>query len=351
MRPRQFEDSLLLQKKARFLEAVRRAARHLGVDEPEVFFGDCSDRGRNQLAHIHLYQRLICVSDEQLKVQSYDDIENTATHEVTHLSDTHDESNPIHSPDFYRRHDALKVAAWRPPAGVGIVMLDPRLKRPLRKKRRKTIDKPDLERCNYHFCRRKTQLYKCDYCGDYYCDEHLNAKEPFMTDFGSLHGLAQIRYRDTRGHPCGVYSHEVMCNEQEAKKRYQDALRRAATNKGSKNIYHGYSRDETQREQPRPKPKAEQSTPQGQEQHPESSSGITLRVHTRKYFLFKVKKLLVTLVKNNQYVTSDYTNEEGIVAFRNLKPGEYIIVISCKQQNREHPITLANELHEVRINV
>lgn len=49
---------------------------------------------------------------------TYDDITNTTTHEVNHLLDTRNESNPNHSYEFYNRHDALIIATWKPPPGV-----------------------------------------------------------------------------------------------------------------------------------------------------------------------------------------------------------------------------------------
>src|SRR3989344_5428469 len=109
---RQFENQVLLLKKARFKATVNRIAKALILTPPDVFFGDCSSR-KNEEAHIHPDERLICVSDDKIEQMSYEDIEETASHEVNHLLDKCDESSPCHSPGFYTRHDNLKVVTWK----------------------------------------------------------------------------------------------------------------------------------------------------------------------------------------------------------------------------------------------
>ena len=91
MDARDFEYFLLKEKQQKFLEYVERSANFLKVDIPKVKFWECPKKKVNEVAHIHLPDGFICVSDSILKSMDFDDIKETASHEVTHLlNESHD---------------------------------------------------------------------------------------------------------------------------------------------------------------------------------------------------------------------------------------------------------------------
>ena len=59
--------------------------------------------------------------------------------------------------------------------------------------------------CHYHLCRKRTKVYRCKYCGEYFCKEHIKPKPPGMPKFNSVSQediLYMEEWRDTHGHPC-----------------------------------------------------------------------------------------------------------------------------------------------------
>ena len=68
-----------------------------------------------------------------------------------------------------------------------------------------------IGRCNYHLCRIRTRLFRCKYCGNYYCKEHLNPKTPvsfggvFRGKKRSIESLEAEREWRKVGHPCVPY--------------------------------------------------------------------------------------------------------------------------------------------------
>ncbi len=61
--------------------------------------------------------------------------------------------------------------------------------------------------CNYHLCDKKhVELFKCKYCDEYFCKEHLIAKKPQAAPFKSKDIERQIEWEKKGGHPCIPYS-------------------------------------------------------------------------------------------------------------------------------------------------
>lgn len=212
---RDFKDKVLEIKKKRFLDGVVRAAKSLGVHTPKVQFWEdkCPDDTGNEMAHIHLELALICVSEKRLREMDYDDIEDTATHEVTHLSDKTPEDNSNHSPDFYRRHDNVKVSSWRP-EGAGVVVIDggARTSKSKHKPEKRKIDKTVCNR--YNFCEEKKGLRECSYCKDWYCSKHCIPFEPSLGHYAG----------DDSGHPCADYTDYKIKEREEQDRRYKENL-------------------------------------------------------------------------------------------------------------------------------
>ena len=86
-------------------------------------------------------------------------------------------------------------------------------------------------KCFYHLCRKQSKTYRCGYCGDFFCGEHLKAKPPYMPNFGSNsrhQKLLRTEWREHDGHPCPPYV-EVWEEEQKAKSgEYYDDLNKAS---------------------------------------------------------------------------------------------------------------------------
>lgn len=82
-----FEKALLLQKQELFKEAAIKTAKNLGVKKPSIKFWEifCPDSENEEVAHIHLPEGKICISNHWLKSLDLDEIEGVAIHETTHL--------------------------------------------------------------------------------------------------------------------------------------------------------------------------------------------------------------------------------------------------------------------------
>lgn len=103
-----FQEYLIIEKKTRFLDVVKRASEAIGVLTPHVNFDGCSSfDGEN--AHIHIERNTICVSERYLERAIYEDIEDTAIHEVAHLIDD------THNFSFRKLQQLVKAKSWRPP--------------------------------------------------------------------------------------------------------------------------------------------------------------------------------------------------------------------------------------------
>ena len=82
----------------------------------------------------------------------------------------------------------------------------------VRKKRRQ---KSKIGICSYHLCKKRTKVYSCKSCGEYYCKEHAHPKIPtrFIDDIKSAEGLRSWRRKD--GHPCSQYAEWRIKKEKE----------------------------------------------------------------------------------------------------------------------------------------
>lgn len=102
------EKSLIMLKKARFLNAVKRAVKSLPINVPipEVNFDYCNETPVDSIAHIHLDTNTICISEGRLSSMTYEDIEETAFHEVTHIIEEN------HGDKFNRAYINNKTHSW-----------------------------------------------------------------------------------------------------------------------------------------------------------------------------------------------------------------------------------------------
>lgn len=210
---------MILDKKSYFIQCVKEAAKVLGlkkVPRVKIWDGACP-YSENEIAHAHPDLNLVCISKGRLESMNFDEIKETAFHETTHML------HKNHDIDFGKTMDEALLANWlenRKPKKINLS--------------HKKEKKADRERCNYHLCRKKAKLYKCKYCGDYFCKDHIKpkmvvtlnqisrAKEP-------LRSWLEKEYRE-EGHPDLVYTRmtweELEKREKEELEKRWEALNR-----------------------------------------------------------------------------------------------------------------------------
>jgi hypothetical protein len=127
---------------------------------------------------------------------SMEKIEETASHEVTHMID------PTHEWHFHDAHGKLKHSIWRSPGGIPVI--DGNAPLPVRNKEKKS--KVNKSQCNYNLCKSITKLEFCPHCENYFCTEHIDPYEPAISD-----KVAEINrfgmHKD--GHPCLNFFHNM----------------------------------------------------------------------------------------------------------------------------------------------
>ncbi|MEM4331807.1 MAG: hypothetical protein QW500_00840 [Candidatus Micrarchaeia archaeon] len=165
------EKWLLEYKKKLFLKYVDVASKSLGYSKPpQVKFweGYCPNDKEDELAHIHLESGTICVSIYKLINWDETQIQEIATHEVAHLVDA------SHQPSFMKVQANTKQETWKLRVNVPIVNGNALSKTPEVKKKQKR--KTQKKECQHYDCNVRKDLKQCSYCGDLYCQDHLNAK-------------------------------------------------------------------------------------------------------------------------------------------------------------------------------
>lgn len=102
------EKTVIELKKARFLNAVTKAVKslHRHIPIPKVNFEYCNETPPDSIAHIHLDTNTICISEARLSSMTYEDIEETAFHEVTHIIEEN------HGDKFNKVNINNKTRSW-----------------------------------------------------------------------------------------------------------------------------------------------------------------------------------------------------------------------------------------------
>lgn len=99
---------------------------------------------------------------------NYDDVEETATHEVTHLIEN------SHDTTFTNLHIDVKTGTWRPEYSGGLRVGSGGYENDT-KKRRQSPKNTTI--CSHHSCPSKNKV-ECKYCHKMFCEDHIKAKEP-----------------------------------------------------------------------------------------------------------------------------------------------------------------------------
>lgn len=90
--------------------------------------------------------------------------------------------------------------------------------------------------CQYHLCKKETKVYKCKYCKQCFCSEHLKAKPPGMPRFSGTSyedHLFMNEWHKKNGHPCIPYIKYWEKETLERRGEYSKALQRWLGHKSS----------------------------------------------------------------------------------------------------------------------
>jgi hypothetical protein len=95
------------------------------------------------------------------------------------------------------------------------------------KKRIHHSKKPKIGKCSYHLCeKQKTRLYRCKYCNEYFCHEHLYAKIPQTAPFKTTDIDRHEEWRKKGGHPCFPFFEYTLRKQKGIPKQYFPKLPR-----------------------------------------------------------------------------------------------------------------------------
>lgn len=89
------------------------------------------------------------------------------------------------------------------------------------------------KKCEYHLCKEKTdKLYKCDFCGGFFCKKHSSPKIPLVTDDISKEKNLDVKmflekeWRKEDAHPCMPYGRDKLKELRENEESYSKSLDR-----------------------------------------------------------------------------------------------------------------------------
>jgi uncharacterized protein YkwD len=91
--------------------------------------------------------------------------------------------------------------------------------------------------CNYHLCRKRTKVYICEFCDNYFCEEHRNPKPPGLPRFDSTthkDRLFMEEWHKPGGHPCTPYLEHWEVENNRKWEEYENALNEALRKHPSK---------------------------------------------------------------------------------------------------------------------
>ena len=80
--------------------------------------------------------------------------------------------------------------------------------------------------CHYHLCRKRTKVYRCPFCGEYFCTGHLEPRPPGLPNFESTKRENKLFMEEWRkpGHPCVPYFEFWEAEQKRKEERYARAL-------------------------------------------------------------------------------------------------------------------------------
>lgn len=229
MAKKAFSTAILEEKKKLFLKEVYKAARDLDVEEPIVKFWekDCPYHKGRETAHYHQTSNTICISYMDLSRLSFEEIRETATHEVTHAVEEK------HNFRFYKTQEEVKLSTFEPPTNLPHIGKVQRRKIAAKNDR---FSRTKLGFCYFLECKEKDNLKECCYCHHQFCSNHLTAEEPRIRQVGSDDVLDRWADLTPNVHPCAEYVNYLEREREKRNERYKKALKHVATRKLDKDI-------------------------------------------------------------------------------------------------------------------
>ena len=231
-------DKLLEEKRKKFFEVVYNACKKRKLPRPKVNFEGCDGEDENQLAHYHPDNNQICVSKRQLSKLSYDDIEETATHEVTHIIEQNHESS------FYEQDKITKIGSTR----IGGVYMGGGNDKSIKIKD-EVEEESEIDKTHCNYCGKKAKLNQCPHCEKYFCETCFNPKLPGRytkdRDVTNIF-IEHTEFEDEKNnHPCPDYYDYLKKKKEEDDRRYREALARTLGSKHNREKYKSEEIEET----------------------------------------------------------------------------------------------------------
>ncbi|MBU0470353.1 MAG: T9SS type A sorting domain-containing protein [Nanoarchaeota archaeon] len=78
--------------------------------------------------------------------------------------------------------------------------------------------------------------------------------------------------------------------------------------------------------------------------------GCILGISVKRFWLFKIKQKKYELVETGKVIKSGKTSKEGIIAFENIKKGNYILKIYFDEKVKEKKIQVTEFLSGIKLN-
>lgn len=216
--------TLFDMKKTAFENAVRRYSKTRGLDPPpnvSITENPCP-LSAGEIAHIHIEERIICIWKKKLEELTLDQIDKVAAHEVAHLFSIE------HDGKHAQAQAELEIAGWSSSIG-GVVIHGGKKVTPSASRRPKKRGRPK-KICHYYSCKKRTKLFRCKYCGELFCKEHLRSKPPKLPPFKQRGVVGRIYMEEWRktGHACPPYYDYLKAKKKEdleKRRRVLDKMR------------------------------------------------------------------------------------------------------------------------------
>ena len=229
--PESLNDAFMKGKEEIVLQHVEYLTEKLELKmTPRVVFCDgFTPAGQNALACIDTATWVIYISRVYLSKMDTAQIRETIAHEITHLFD------PTHEPSFHKKLTDINTALWKPESTSGIIMIDGgrRTEKTPEKPTKRKINKTN---CNYHLCRKKTELIRCRHCKGYFCIGHIKPTIPSLPNFDLPKEFDEWKDNE-ECHPCPDYYDYLVEKEKERIIKTEESFNRMSS--------WGYERIET----------------------------------------------------------------------------------------------------------
>ena len=184
-----------------------------------IFCPGYTSSGPNALACIEPLSMTMEISLIHLKDMSIEKIKEVVAHEITHKF-VHG-----HNAEFHRRLNELLQGSWKPTFTSGLIMTDGNKKIEISKE--EPNKKPIKTICNYHQCKKKTNLKRCVHCRGYFCEDHIKPSPPIFPNFDYPRKKVEWELsKKENTHPCPPYYDYLLRKKKELIKKYEESFNR-----------------------------------------------------------------------------------------------------------------------------